>query len=569
LNRVPGNLVKNLILCSFFFIVCVFSQTLIAQTTLKNTRRILFLGNSITYSGGYVNDVEAYLLAHSPNKQDEIINVGLPSETVSGLSEPGHADGRFPRPDLHERLDRILKEVKPDVVFACYGMNDGIYQPFDLGRFAKFKEGIEWLHDKIVNSGARLIHITPPVYDDKIDPAVKYEAVLQKYSDWLLGLRASRKWEVIDIHYPMLNYLEAHQKIDTQYKLNGFALAPDGVHPGETGHWIMARQILFYLGFKEVMKVPGINEDLARIHNGNEIFALVKRRQVIMRDAWLSLTKHQRPGLPDGMPMKRAADSSAKISLELDELMRKDSIIESKWFGFRRIDLKFAGRNCLIVFPSNPARDNPWIWRTEFFGHEPQGDSTLASRGFHVAYIDLQDMYGSAASLDLMDKFYALLTDRYHLNKRVVLEGFSRGGLFAFNWAAKVPAKVSCIYVDAPVCDFKSWPGGKGKSPGSKADWEKLKKAYGFKSDDEALAYKFNPIDNLAPIANAGIPVIAVCGETDDLVPMAENISIVEKKYLDMGGKIKVISKPNNGHHPHSLKDPTVIVDYILTNSVR
>jgi hypothetical protein len=63
--------------------------------------------------------------------------------------------------------------------------------------------------------------------------------------------------------------------------------------------------------------------------------------------------------------------------------------------------------------------------------------------------------------------------------------------------------------------------------------------------------------------------VIAVCGETDDLVPMAENISIVEKKYLDMGGKIKVISKPNNGHHPHSLKDPTVIVDYILTNSVR
>ncbi|HTF30022.1 MAG TPA: alpha/beta hydrolase, partial [Flavitalea sp.] len=246
----------------------------------------------------------------------------------------------------------------------------------------------------------------------------------------------------------------------------------------------------------------------------------------------------------------------------------KDSIIESRWFGFRRIDLKVAGRNCLIVFPSTPARDNPWIWRTEFFGHEPQGDSSLASQGFHVAYIDLQDMYGSPASLDLMDKFYTFLTGRYHLNKRVVLEGFSRGGLFAFNWAARDPAKVSSIYVDAPVCDFKSWPGGKGKSPGSKADWEKLKKAYGFKSDDEALGYKFNPIDNLAPLAKAGIPVIAVCGETDDLVPMAENISIVEKRYLDMGGKIKVISKPNNGHHPHSLKDPAVIVDFILNNAL-
>ncbi|HTF30865.1 MAG TPA: SGNH/GDSL hydrolase family protein, partial [Flavitalea sp.] len=328
MNRLPGNSVKTSGLYIIFFVVCIFPQTLIAQAISKDTKRILFLGNSITYSGGYVNDVEAYLLAHYPKKQYEVINVGLPSETVSGLSEPGHADGRFPRPDLHERLDRILRETKPDLVFACYGMNDGIYQPFDQKIFVRFKEGIEWMHEKIVNTGARLIHITPPVYDDKIDPAIKYEAVLQKYSDWLLELRASRKWEVIDIHYPMLNYLAAHQKIDAQYKLNGFALAPDGVHPGATGHWIMARQILSYLGFKEVMIVPGISEDLAKIHNGKQIFALVKRRQVIMRDAWLSLTKHQRPGLPDGLPMKQATDSSAKIAQELDELIRKDSIIE-------------------------------------------------------------------------------------------------------------------------------------------------------------------------------------------------------------------------------------------------
>jgi hypothetical protein len=179
------------------------------------------------------------------------------------------------------------------------------------------------MHRKIADAGARLIHITPPVYDDKVNPAIKYEAVLKKYSDWVLALRASRKWEVIDIHHPMLNYLTAHRKIDAQYKLNGFALASDGVHPGETGHWIIARQILSYLGYKEVMNAPGIMDDLAKIPAGKQIFALVKRRQVIMRDAWLTLTKHKRPGLPDGLPMKQAADSSEKISLELNELIRQ------------------------------------------------------------------------------------------------------------------------------------------------------------------------------------------------------------------------------------------------------
>jgi pimeloyl-ACP methyl ester carboxylesterase len=241
-----------------------------------------------------------------------------------------------------------------------------------------------------------------------------------------------------------------------------------------------------------------------------------------------------------------------------------DSLTHSNWMGFNRNDFKLAGRNCLLVEPAVPASGNPWIWRTEFFGHEPQADSTLAAKGFYVVYMDLQDMYGAPVALNLMDQFYKYLTTTKGLNKKVVLEGFSRGGLFAFNWAARHPGWVNCMYVDAPVCDFKSWPGGKGKSSGSPADWEKLKKAYGFNSEKEALEYKFNPIDNLEPLAKAKIPILCVCGETDDVVPMQENINIVEERYKKMGGKIQVIAKPNNGHHPHSLKDPTPIVAFIL-----
>ncbi|MEI2725571.1 MAG: hypothetical protein V9H26_19255 [Verrucomicrobiota bacterium] len=49
--------------------------------------------------------------------------------------------GQFPRPDLHERLGRVLEKTKPDQVVACYGMNDGIYLPFSEERFAEVSSG--------------------------------------------------------------------------------------------------------------------------------------------------------------------------------------------------------------------------------------------------------------------------------------------------------------------------------------------------------------------------------------------------------------------------------------------
>ena len=89
----------------YLFLLIGFSGQ--AQIFTENTKRVLFIGNSITDAGRYVQIVEAYQRAKFPNQEIDIYNVGLPSETVSGLSEDGHASGRFPRPDLHERLARV------------------------------------------------------------------------------------------------------------------------------------------------------------------------------------------------------------------------------------------------------------------------------------------------------------------------------------------------------------------------------------------------------------------------------------------------------------------------------
>ncbi|MGX5819309.1 SGNH/GDSL hydrolase family protein [Chitinophaga lutea] len=245
--------------------------------------------------------------------------------------------------------------------------------------------------------------------------------------------------------------------------------------------------------------------------------------------------------------------------------LRSGVITRSRWCGFEREDITVAGRHCILVSPRRPAAGRPWIWRTEFFGAFAAADSMLAARGFHVAYMDITDMYGAPVALDHMDNCYTYMTKERNLHRRPVLEGFSRGGLSALNWAARRPDQVGCIYLDAAVCDFKSWPGARKTE--FAADWERLKKAYGFAGDAEAMAYRQNPVDALAPIAAARIPILSVFGTADPLVPPKDNNDLLQSRYTALGGKMEAIPKPGIGHHPHSLADPTPIVTFILEHT--
>jgi lysophospholipase L1-like esterase len=275
--------------------------------------RILFLGNSITYDGRYIVDLETWTVMAHPEKHIEFMNLGLPSETVSGLSEEGHAGGKFPRPDLHERLARVLAATRPDVVFVDYGMNDGIYLPLDSVRFAAYKKGMTWLHAELERSGIKYIFIfTPPIHDDPVKGLSGYNLVLDEYSRWLLS---REDWNVIDLHFPMKAYLEERRKTES-----GFKLAEDGVHPGDLGHWLMAREFIRFddslhlpKGTTSVFDVVGYTPKARAVH------ALVAKRQGIMKDAWLKRTGFIRPDMPEGLPFDEA-EKRAKV---IDEEIRK------------------------------------------------------------------------------------------------------------------------------------------------------------------------------------------------------------------------------------------------------
>jgi lysophospholipase L1-like esterase len=281
-----------------------------------NAKRVLFLGDSITHAGHFIALIETDLrLAGQP--WPELINLGLPSETCSGLSEPEHP---FPRPNVQERIDRALTKLKPDVVVACYGMNDGIYYPPSEERFAAYREGINQIIQKVHAADAKLILMTPPAFDalplkkqGNLRPAgadkyswktiyEDYDEVLRGYAQWIMQ-QADRVEMVIDLHTPVTRYV-AEKRLQNP----DFTMSPDGVHVNNEGHAVLADAIL---------KAWGCSQP-RRSHE--ELLSLVSQRQTLLHDTWLSEVGHLRPDMTAGLPIAEAQAKAAEIAQRIETL---------------------------------------------------------------------------------------------------------------------------------------------------------------------------------------------------------------------------------------------------------
>lgn len=235
---------------------------------------------------------------------------------------------------------------------------------------------------------------------------------------------------------------------------------------------------------------------------------------------------------------------------------------QSEWHGYERLDFVVDGQPATLIVPHKASPGNPWVWRAEWFGdrHGPQVSLALLEKGWHLAYVNASDRYGSPDSMKIFDSFYHWLTKAFQLAPKMVMEGFSRGGLYAFNFAADYPERISVLYLDAPALDLKSWPGYQT------ARWPDVAANYGLTLEQMETA-KVSPLDRIEPVLKAGIPIIGVSGDADKSVNLEENLRVLEQRYREGGGTIEVIIKPGAGHYPHSLTDPTPIVDFILKHS--
>jgi len=309
--------------CSLLLLLTLFCLTSPASAEVTfpvRAKRILFLGDSITHAGQYVARIEAHFRLGGVKPLPEIVNAGLSSETLSGLSEPDHP---FPRPDVHERLDRALEQVKPDVVVACYGMNDGIYYPQSEERFRAYQDGVNRLIRKVHATGAKLVLMTPPPFDPlplrssgKLKPAGEktyayfamyenYDDVLTAYGQWLLAQK-DRVEMVIDLHAPLAEFVVQKRKTDTT-----FTLSPDGIHPNAKGHRVIAETILHAWGFESTTQPNAA------------LVALMTQKTSLLHDAWLSAIGHRRPGVKPGLPLDEAIAKAKAIDKQIESLIGK------------------------------------------------------------------------------------------------------------------------------------------------------------------------------------------------------------------------------------------------------
>jgi pimeloyl-ACP methyl ester carboxylesterase len=159
--------------------------------------------------------------------------------------------------------------------------------------------------------------------------------------------------------------------------------------------------------------------------------------------------------------------------------------------------------------------------------------------GLGIAGIDVGESYGSPAGRALFTAFYEELTKVRGLSRKPVLLGRSRGGLMTLSWAADNADKVGGFAGIYPVCNIASYP-GVAKAAG----------AYELKPDElQAQLAVHNPVDRLAALAKAGVPLFAIHGDSDNTVPLDANSALLKSRYASLGGAMELIIPPGQGHN--------------------
>jgi hypothetical protein len=76
---------------------------------------------------------------------------------------------------------------------------------------------------------------------------------------------------------------------------------------------------------------------------------------------------------------------------------------------------------------------------------------------------------------------------------------------------------------------------------------------------------KTSPLENLGPLAKAGVPLLHVCDKTDPW--FNDQTKVVEERYKRLGGDITVIINENDARSPLPFEAQTRAVDFIIGNT--
>ena len=209
---------------------------------------------------------------------------------------------------------------------------------------------------------------------------------------------------------------------------------------------------------------------------------------------------------------------------------------------------KVDGRSAFVMLPAaanlHPNRPTPWVWYAPTLPALPEARETwmferFLAAGIAVAGVDVGESYGSPQGRAQFTAFYQELIEKRGFSRKPVLLPRSRGGLMLYNWAAEHPDSVGGIAGIYPVCNLRSWPG-----------LDKACGAYGLTAAQlEEQLTQHNPIDRLAPLAKAGVPIFHIHGDADDVVPLKDNSALLASRYRELGGNMRMRIPAGQGHN--------------------
>ena len=234
-----------------------------------------------------------------------------------------------------------------------------------------------------------------------------------------------------------------------------------------------------------------------------------------------------------------------------------------QYHGFDRLDFLFEDREAILIFPKKAEEKRRFLLKTEYFDAFPAVELALLERGFHLAFLKNIHRWCAEDDLDRKHRFCAFLSEKYALAPRCIPVGMSCGGMFAVNFAAKYPADVSCLYLDAPVLNLCSCPGDMGIAKSGL--FPEFHAATGV-TRSALIVSRDHPIDKLPVLAAHRLPVALVYGKEDTTVPYCENGAVLERFYRENGLPLLTVGKEHCGHHPHGPKDPAPVVSFIENN---
>jgi alpha-beta hydrolase superfamily lysophospholipase len=244
--------------------------------------------------------------------------------------------------------------------------------------------------------------------------------------------------------------------------------------------------------------------------------------------------------------------------------------IEANYTGGELVELRVHERMAYVVKPTGTVDpEKRWLWEFPFWLGINDGFGNLQHRnyiekllaaGFHVAGVDVGPSCASPSAAKVCQAFYERAVADYGLNQRARIMGQSHGGLIAYGWAFRNPTCVERIAGICPATDFRTWP-----SLPNVINFPA--KGLGYDLTLEELTQRsaeFNPVDNLAPLAKAGVKILHIHGDKDDLVPMGANSTELARRYEALGGSAEIVVLRGLGHGGQVLYESEPLLKFLM-----